>query len=43
MYIEFNNEDLDKILKKINKAYGMDDILAVYRVRKDSLSSNKLK
>ena len=32
-----------QILKKINKAYGMEDVLAVYRVRKNSLSSNKLK
>ena len=32
-----------QILKKINKAYGMEDVLAVYRIRKDSLSSNKFK
>lgn len=32
-----------KILKKVNIAYGMDQVLAVYRVGNKSLSSNKFK
>lgn len=32
-----------KILKKINYAYGIKDVLAYYRRTNDSLSSNKLK
>lgn len=32
-----------KILKKIDFAHGMNEILAQYRVRKNSISSNKLK
>ena len=32
-----------KILKKIARAYGIDDVLAYYRVGNKSLSSNKLK
>lgn len=31
------------ILKKIDKAYGMQEILSIYRVRNKSLSSNKIK
>lgn len=31
-----------KILKKINNAYGMQEVLAIYRVGNKSLSSNKL-
>ena len=32
-----------KILKKIDKAYGMQEVLSVYRVGNKSLSSNKFK
>ena len=32
-----------KVLKKVNVAYGMNDILSVYRVGNKSLSSNKIK
>jgi glycosyltransferase involved in cell wall biosynthesis len=32
-----------KILKKIDKAYCLDESLAVYRTRQNSISSNKLK
>ena len=32
-----------KILKKIDKAYGMQEVLSVYRVGNKSLSSNKVK
>lgn len=32
-----------KILKKVNIAYGMQEVLAIYRVGNKSLSSNKLK
>lgn len=32
-----------KILKRIDRAYGINEALAVYRVRKKSLSGNKLK
>ena len=32
-----------KILKKIDKAYGMNEVLSIYRVEGKSLSSNKLK
>lgn len=32
-----------KILKKIDKAYGIQEVLSVYRVGNKSLSSNKLK
>jgi len=32
-----------KILKKIDKAYCLDESLAVYRTRKNSISSNKFK
>ena len=32
-----------KILKKIDKAYGMQEVLATYRVGNKSLSSNKIK
>ena len=32
-----------KILKKIDKAYGMQEVLSVYRVGNKSLSSNKIK
>ena len=32
-----------KVLKKVNVAYGMNDVLAIYRVEGKSLSSNKLK
>lgn len=31
-----------KLLKKVDYAYGLDDITAQYRVRSDSISSNKL-
>ena len=31
-----------KVLKKINTAYGMDEILSIYRVGNPSLSSNKI-
>lgn len=32
-----------KILKKVDVAYGMDEVLSIYRVGNDSLSSNKFK
>lgn len=32
-----------KILKKIDKAYGINEVLSIYRVGNKSLSSNKLK
>lgn len=32
-----------KVIKKVGKAYGIDEPLAYYRVGNDSLSSNKLK
>ena len=32
-----------KILKKIDKAYGMQEVLSIYRVGEKSLSSNKFK
>ena len=32
-----------KILKKVSNAYLLDDYLTYYRIRKDSLQSNKLK
>ena len=32
-----------KILKKIDKAYGIQEVLSVYRVGNKSLSSNKIK
>ena len=32
-----------KILKKVNIAYGMNDVLSIYRVEGKSLSSNKIK
>ena len=32
MYIEFNNEDLDKILKKINNIFGIHEYLVAYKV-----------
>lgn len=32
-----------KILKKVGTAYGMDEVLSIYRVGNKSLSSNKLK
>ena len=32
-----------KVLKKVNKAYGMQEVLSIYRVGKKSLSSNKFK
>ena len=32
-----------KVLKKVNIAYGMNDVLSVYRVGNKSLSSNKIK
>ena len=32
MYIEFNNSDLDKILKKINKIFGIHEYLVAYKV-----------
>ena len=31
------------ILKKIEYAYGMEDVLATYRIRKNSISRNKIK
>ena len=32
-----------RIIKKVKKAYGMQEVLSIYRVGKKSLSSNKLK
>ena len=32
-----------KVLKKVNIAYGMNDVLSIYRVDGESLSSNKFK
>ena len=32
-----------KILKKVNIAYGMNEVLSIYRVGNNSLSSNKIK
>lgn len=32
-----------KVLKKIDRAYGIDDVLSIYRVGNKSLSSNKIK
>ena len=32
MYIEFNNEDLDKILKKINNIFGIHEYLVAHKV-----------
>ncbi|MCO5259144.1 MAG: glycosyltransferase family 2 protein [Crocinitomicaceae bacterium] len=32
-----------KLLKKVDRAYGLDEPLTVYRVRNDSISSNKFK
>ncbi len=32
-----------RIIKKVGVAYGMQEVLAVYRIRKKSLSSNKFK
>ena len=32
-----------KVLKKVNIAYGMNEVLSIYRVGNESLSSNKIK
>jgi glycosyltransferase involved in cell wall biosynthesis len=32
-----------KLLKKVEKAYGLDEPLTIYRLRNDSISSNKFK
>ena len=32
-----------KLLKKVERAYGLDEPLTIYRVRNDSISSNKFK
>ena len=35
MYIEFNDNDLDKILKKINSIFGIFEYLVAYKVPTD--------
>ena len=32
MYIEFNDEDLDKILKRINNIFGIHEYLVAYKI-----------
>jgi len=35
MYIEFNNDDLDEILKRINNIFGIHEYLVAYKVKTD--------
>ena len=35
MYIEFNEEDLDTILKKINRVFGIHSYLVAYKIKSD--------
>ena len=44
MYIEFNEKDLDKILKKINNIFGIHEYLVAYKVDTniDSIKNNIL-
>ena len=35
MYIEFNEEDLDNILKKINHVFGIHSYLVAYKINSD--------
>jgi thiamine biosynthesis protein ThiI len=35
MYIEFNDEDLDEILNRINKIFGIHEYLVAYKIDTD--------
>ena len=35
MYIEFNEEDLDSILKRINNIFGIHEYLVAYKINTD--------